>query len=127
MAKDDYEVGYGRPPKKHQFQKGKSGNPRGKPKGSRSTAALVEEELNRLVEVTEDGRTRKISLRQVIVRAQIAKAAKGSVRHAEWLEARDAKGSGLQPDPFAGVPREPDGRIVIRLNMGESLPKVDDS
>ena len=26
---DDYEVGYGRPPKEHQFKKGKSGNPRG--------------------------------------------------------------------------------------------------
>lgn len=27
---DDYEVGYGRPPKHGQFQKGKSGNPSGR-------------------------------------------------------------------------------------------------
>ena len=29
---DDYEVGYGKPPKEHQFRPGESGNPRGQPK-----------------------------------------------------------------------------------------------
>ena len=31
---DDYEVGYGKPPKNTQFRKGVSGNPRGRPKKS---------------------------------------------------------------------------------------------
>ena len=32
--KIDYEVGYGKPPKNTQFQKGVSGNPKGRPKKS---------------------------------------------------------------------------------------------
>src|SRR5439155_2145375 len=31
-ADADYEVGYGRPPKPSRFQKGRSGNPRGRPR-----------------------------------------------------------------------------------------------
>ena len=30
--KKDYDVGYGKPPKQHQFKKGQSGNPAGRPK-----------------------------------------------------------------------------------------------
>ena len=31
---DDYEVGYGRPPKSGQFKKGQSGNPKGRPRNA---------------------------------------------------------------------------------------------
>ncbi len=36
MAKDTYEVGYKKPPKSTKFKKGKSGNPSGRPKGSKN-------------------------------------------------------------------------------------------
>jgi len=32
MHNDDYNVGYGKPPKASQFKKGQSGNPKGRPK-----------------------------------------------------------------------------------------------
>lgn len=39
------EVGYRKPPKKHQFKKGQSGNPRGRKKGARG----LKTELNRVL------------------------------------------------------------------------------
>ena len=46
-----YEVGYAKPPKATRFQPGKSGNPKGRPKGSRKAppAGAAVEKLNTLV------------------------------------------------------------------------------
>ena len=45
------DVGYGRPPTEHQFKPGESGNRRGRPKGSKNEATLINEILNRKIEV----------------------------------------------------------------------------
>lgn len=64
----DYAVGYGRPPKETQFKPGKSGNPKDRPKGSRPVGAILQEIIGRKVSVSEDGKTRKISVIEVMLR-----------------------------------------------------------
>ena len=63
--KTDYKVGYKRPPLHTRFRKGQSGNPRGRLRGSKNFSTLLAEALNEPVVVTEDGRRRRISKREL--------------------------------------------------------------
>ncbi len=58
---DDDEVGYGKPPKKHQFKKGQSGNPRGRPKKKRLEAIDITSTLSAPVTAIIGGVKCKIS------------------------------------------------------------------
>ena len=64
----DYAVGYGRPPKASQFAAGKSGNPKGRPKGSRSVGAVLQDIIQQKIVVTENGKTRRIPALEVMLR-----------------------------------------------------------
>ena len=60
--RDNYEVGYCRPPKKSQFKAGTSGNPKGRPKGAKNEATILRNILNRQIEIRDGGRVRRVSV-----------------------------------------------------------------
>jgi Family of unknown function (DUF5681) len=70
-----YKVGYGHPPRHSRFAKGCSGNPKGRPKGSKNLATLVGEALDQRVVVKENGKRRRISKREAIVAQLVNKSA----------------------------------------------------
>jgi hypothetical protein len=80
-----YEVGYGKPPRHTRFKKGQSGNPRGRPCGSKNLSSLLSEALNEPVIVAENGRRRKISKRQAIIKQLVNQSAKGDWRAGKIL------------------------------------------
>jgi hypothetical protein len=81
----DYAVGFGKPPVERRFKPGQSGNPKGRPKGSRNLQTLILEELRQRVKVTENGKTRTISKAQVVAKRLTTDAARGSLRATEIL------------------------------------------
>lgn len=64
-AKGTYEVGYGRPPVTSQFKPGRSGNPKGRPKGGKNLSTLAREKLQTKIAVREGGRERRMSKAEV--------------------------------------------------------------
>jgi hypothetical protein len=80
MSKDTYEIGYRRPPKGGQFKKGQSGNPSGRPKGSKNFMTLLDQELDQKITVNENGRKKEISRMQAVVKRMVAESLQGNLR-----------------------------------------------
>ena len=81
----DYEVGYGKPPRHTRFKPGRSGNPRGRPSGSKNLSTLLNEALNEPVIVAENGGQRKISKRRAIIKQLVNQSAKADLRATKIL------------------------------------------
>jgi hypothetical protein len=82
------DVGYGRPPVEHQFKPGQSGNKPGRPKGSKSEATIINELLSRKIKITQNGKTRQISLLEGIHLKFAEDALRGNPKSAAFLLAR---------------------------------------
>ena len=83
------KVGYRKPPRKHCFRPGQSGNPRGRPKGSKNKPLTVSDErLNdiileeafRKVKVSQGARRITMTMMQAAVRTMATQAASGNTR-----------------------------------------------
>jgi Cu/Ag efflux protein CusF len=73
----DYAVGYRKPPIETRFKKGRSGNPKGRPKGSRNFASCLREALAERVPITDRGQTRLVPLIEVVAKRMARDAAAG--------------------------------------------------
>ena len=80
--KDDpnYRVGYGRPPREHQFKKGQSGNPKGRPQEAKGSKAILKKMLAQKVAVNQQGQQRMITMLEVSLQQLVNKSARGDHR-----------------------------------------------
>ena len=75
-----YEVGFGKPPESTQFQKGVTGNPKGRPKGSKSISGILTKMGRERVKVAINGKTRSVTKLEAVFMQLSNKAASGDIR-----------------------------------------------
>ncbi len=73
----EYPIGKGKPPKEHQFQPGQSGNPNGRPKGSKNVHQVLSKILNEQVTVTDAGKKMVVEKLEAAMRALVNKSFEG--------------------------------------------------
>lgn len=84
-----YKVGKGQPPLATRWKAGQSGNPRGRPKGAKNLVTIFDEALSQKLEIQENGKVRKISAREGIVRRLVNQALKGDIKATAFVLAKE--------------------------------------
>ena len=79
-SEDDDTSGYKRPPKHAQYKKGQSGNPAGRPKGSKSLGSVLRKTLRKRVVASSNGERRSMSIGEAAVMQVATQAASGNLR-----------------------------------------------
>jgi hypothetical protein len=97
-----YAVGYRRPPRHSQFKKGRSGNPRGRPKRSRNLRSEIEKVLTDRIPVRVGGKTRRVPALIAVQHVTLNRALKGNHGAAAAL-LKTAKDYGLLEQDQAPV------------------------
>ena len=116
-TEQDYTVGYCKPPRHSRFKKGQSGNPGGRPAGSKNLKTLVIQALNKDTVITEDGRHRKITKREAVAIGLVNRSATADFRALKILLdiLPDTEGQAEPLSPETAAYSQADEKIIERL------------
>lgn len=132
---NDYNIGYGKPPQHTRFKAGQSGNPKGRPKGTKNLKTDLEEELREFIVVREGGNPRTVSKQRAMLKSLTAKAIQGDSRAAatvlglieRYLDAEpasaDPSGHLATHGPATDMLRRRIEEIYKRIAAGEPVPE----
>lgn len=125
----DYQVGYRKPPEHTRFRKGRSGNPRGRPAGSKNLATILARALDEPVLVSDNGRRRRITKREAIAAQLVNRSAQADLRAIQLLLGmlNEIERRGGDAPPETGGLAEADQQIIERLQTrfrGESEARL---
>ena len=127
-----YTIGYRRPPASGRFQKGQSGNPKGRPKGSPNFITLLEQELSATIVVNENGKKKTVTRMKAMVKRLVAGALQGDhkalvslveiLRRTGTLAHREQEN--LLPDDYEAILEAYVERRVQQSNGASTTPST---
>ena len=115
-GKDDYEVGYGKPPAHTRFKPGMSGNPKGKQKGSRSFRTTINSALNEKVRVTTPRGPKRMTKLEALVATSLNNALRGDAKAVDQV-LRMAREAGMTDEDVEKL----DAAAMQQLNAADML------
>jgi hypothetical protein len=99
-------VGYKQPPTHLQFQPGQSGNPNGRPKGTRNFKSDLRDELSETISFREGTREVSISKQRALIKRLVASAIDGDARSIATLMSFCARAFGEDNDDQQQAPED---------------------
>jgi hypothetical protein len=117
---DEYEVGYGKPPRDSQFKKGQSGNPKGRSKNTRNLKTDLAKILQKRISVREGERKFRVSGQEGMLMSRMSKCLKGDTKAINTLVNLAVRVFGLE-GPF------PDAAEQLTPQEQQMLAELDDS
>ena len=115
----------GSPPKEHQFKRGQSGNPKGRPPGSSNRNAVIRKVLGQVVSARLGGETKKISVTEASLRRLAQSALEGDRKAIGdvlrlWKESEDAAQAEMDARyPFSDADRQVIEQVYARMKKCE--------
>ena len=111
-------------PPERLWKPGQSGNPKGRPKGIKDIRTQIREILKRKMEVTDpiDKKTKKMTIGQQIVTAQVGQALKGNTKAFNALVDR-LEGKVTQPLEHLG--KDGESLIPPQVNLIGIVPQIE--
>jgi hypothetical protein len=112
--KDGYDVGYGKPPAQRRFAKGQSGNPKGRPKGSRNFSTIVRKEFRRRIAISENGLRKHTTKIEAFAKQLVNKGVAGDPKFAPMALAEIHRQEGAIEQAAAALPVDrPEDQLTI--------------
>src|SRR5438067_13260357 len=114
---NEHEIGYGKPPAQSRFQKGESGNPSGRPKGTVNIATVLLKTLREKVIINENGRPIRVTKLEASMKQLVNKAAAGDLRALAPLVAmtRSAEQTATAENTPNEVLDEVDHKVMLNI------------
>jgi hypothetical protein len=112
----DYEIGRGRPPRHSQWQKGSSGNPGGKKKGTINLKASLENALSHPITLTVDGQSKVVPACDALAMRYVDSGLNGKTRDIDAIFDRVERTIGR--DPEREIETSEEDREILRRVLG---------